>query len=199
MNKYLKIACFTILIIVCVFALIIKINKVYVQPNDYEIRVLANALGDIKISNKNDILRIQNLVIDNYKQGFVSDGKIIIENLNGRGFCYDRSLILQKLLIHNNISIRPVYLFYGGRTDSYLDIFLDSNLGSHSVFEFKLQNQYYVVRTNAKMKDFESIEDYLDRDNPSFIKGKTKYVRYLSNRNSRFITPSLIPDIYYFN
>jgi hypothetical protein len=108
-------------------------------------------------------------------------------------------LFCKKYLFYNNIPIRPLYLYYGGTTNIFLDLVLTRNLRSHSVFEFKFNDHYYVMKTNSKTLEFEKIEEYLSQESSSFIKGKTKYIRYLSNRHGRFIYPSWILDSYYFN
>ncbi len=187
------------ILIITAFGLTININRFYIRPNSDEINLIKSQFGNIIIREKNDILKIQNSVIDKSIPAFVSDGEIKVSNVLNKGLCYDRSLILQKILIFNNIPIRPVYLYYGGVTDTFFDLVLTRKLGSHSVFEFKFNDQYYVMKTNSKMVEFQKIEEYLSHENTNFIFGKTKYIRYLSNRHGRFIRPSWIPDIYFFN
>jgi hypothetical protein len=50
------------------------------------------------------------------------------------------------------------------------------------------------MRTNEKMKKLLEIEEYIKYG--GYVPIHTKYIRYLSNRNGRFIYPNFIPDIY---
>ena len=73
----------------------------------------------------------------------------------------------------------------------------DKKLLSHNIFEFKYQGKWYVMSTNKPLKKLQDIEQYISSNNS--IPSNTKYIRYLNNRNSKFIYPSWIPDIYWIN
>jgi hypothetical protein len=151
----------------------------------------------LSVSNKKDIIKLQNKILSTCKTEYVSDGEIKIEKVLYKGLCYDRSLILQKILILNDIPIRPLYLYFGGSTDTPLDLILDKRLCSHSTFEFKLEGKWYVMYTNRKMNKMETINAYLKQIDPPFLSRKTSYIRFVSNRNGRFISPCWLPDIYF--
>ena len=195
-RKILYIALFVLspLFLVLIVA---KYNSSKIEPSPEEIEVLKDSFGDIKVESFDDILRISTLVISEIKHDFnpsfpIDVTKIIQDN---KGFCYDRSLILQKIFIYNNIPIRPVFLYYGDKSNevSILNI-LDSNLNSHNVFEFKFNGNWFVMPTNNKIEQLLNLEKYISKGD--IVPPNTKFIRYLNNRNGKFIYPSWIPDIY---
>ena len=162
-RKILYIALFVLspLFLVLIIA---KYNSLKIEPSPEEIEVLKESFGDIKIESFDDILRISTLVISEIKHDFnpsfpIDVTKIIQDN---KGFCYDRSLILQKIFIYNNIPIRPVFLYFGDKSNevSILNI-LDSNLNSHNVFEFKFNGSWFVMPTNNKIEQLLNLEEYI--------------------------------------
>jgi hypothetical protein len=177
---------------------IIQINRVQLYPSKAEIGLLRRAYGDIDIHNIRDLISIQNRVLELNKHTFVSSSQFNLKQKLYKGECYDRSIILQKILIYNKISLRPLFLYFGGPTNSPLDIF-SSNLKSHSVFEFRWGNEYFIMKTNTKMFKLQKLEEYLKEANWSFPKNNVNYLRYVFNRNGRLLAPSYLPDIYYFN
>ena len=92
--------------------------------------------------------------------------------------------------------VRPVYLFWGENTTTLLDIFKVS-IQSHSVFEIYFNGDWYMIRTNSKMKDLENLSQYINKSN--LVPLHTRYIKYLNNRNGEFIYPKYLPDIYFFN
>lgn len=177
--------------------IIAKYNYSKIEPSPKEIQALKDSFGDIKVKSYDDILRISTLVISEIKHDFnptfpIDITKIIQEN---KGFCYDRSLILQKIFIYNNIPIRPVFLYFGDKSNevSILNI-LDSNLNSHNIFEFKFNGNWLVMPTNNITEQFLNLEEYISKGD--IVPQNTKFIRYLNNRNGKFIYPSWIPDIY---
>lgn len=78
-------------------------------------------------------------------------------------------------------------------------IFFNPKVNSHSIFEFNWEGKWYVMRTNTLMTHFETLDEYLNNNIGVIFPNNVKYLRYLSNRNSKFINPWWIPDIYYFN
>lgn len=189
----------TVLLIVYVgFNSLLQINRGQISPNNAEIELLQEAYGNIDINTLTDLIRIQNKVLEINKHELVNTGQFILKENLYKGECYDRSIILQKILIYNKISVRPVFIYFGGPTNTAVDIF-SSKLKSHSIFEFKWGSNYYVMRTNTKMVKCEKIDEYLKEPNWSFPKSGVHYLRYVSNRNGRFLVPNWLPDIYYIN
>jgi hypothetical protein len=180
-----------------VLLLVVKWNQNQLKLSSIEIELLMNRFGDLKINDTADIIRIQNIVINEIKHEFNQTQNLSIKDLltESRGYCYDRSLLLQKILVLNKIKIRPIYIYY--HLDSspvkYIDFF-DPNISSHNIFEFKWEDKWYIIRTNSKQVNIETIDNYLKNSNS--VPTNSKYIRHLNNRHGKFIYPSWIPDIY---
>lgn len=188
------------IVLFLLYKIIAAYNYSKLQPSDYEISLMIQKFGDISINSEEDLIRIQNKSFDfvDVKQGRVNPyAPFNIDTLflNKKGLCFDRSILLQKIMIYNNLEVIPVYLFYNKinpRTTSIFNFF-DKNLHSHNVFEVKLNNKNILVRTISKMEKIQTLNEYL---NDGVMPIGTKYVRHLNNRNGYFISPSWIPDIY---
>jgi hypothetical protein len=181
-------------------SLVINYNFQKIVPSAYEIELIKNSFGDITIRNESDLLRVQNKVTDVIEHAPSTSNPYQETNLDTiltkkRGLCYDRSMILQKIMIFNNLEIVPVFLYFNGSNPKTTSVynFFDKGLQSHNVFEVYLKGRRLLVRTNSKMKVTQTLKQYLD--NGPMPKG-TKYLRHLNNRNGYFISPSWIPDIY---
>jgi hypothetical protein len=158
---------------------------------------LQKVFGDLRVIDSVNIISIQNKVIREIRHQEITTGSIkILKNLNSKaGSCYDRSLILQKVLLLNGFKIRPVYLFFlsSQKETSWYDFFR-VNLHSHAIFEFFYRGSWFVMRTNSAMSKFENIDEYLLRHSSSLK--NARYIRHLSNRNGKFLFPTIIPDVY---
>lgn len=172
-------------------------NRYQLKPTDEEVKILNQFYGNIKINSSRDIFRIQNLTIDSIKHDDTGSQELSIQKTLklGKGLCFDRSLVLQKILIINNIKICPVYFFFNPLNPINTSIFdfFKLNTNSHNLFIFKFNDKWYLMKTIFKMKKFETIEEYL---NSKSLPYGTKYFKHLNNRNGRFIFPSWLPDIY---
>jgi len=114
-----------------------------------------------------------------------------------KGLCYDRSLILQKIFIYSGIPIRPVYVYWSATgTDVSVFNLLDKNLNSHNLFEYNLSGKWYLMETSTVLSRSITLDKYLDEG--KLATKNCQYIRYLNNRNGKFIYPSFIPDVYYF-
>lgn len=182
---------------------VVSYNVSELKPSIFEIKRIERKFGNIILSDKKDIFKLQNNVLKNIKHKSLNISKSLnvdyIINCSS-GYCFDRSYLLQKILIYNKIPIRPVYLFYfeNGEKVEFYDFF-NPKVNSHSIFEFNWEGKWYVMRTNTLMTHFETLDEYLNNNIGVIFPNNVKYVRYLSNRNSKFINPWWIPDIYYFN
>ena len=175
--------------------MVAKYNMSKIQPTHDEIEVLFKSFGDIEIRNFDDIIRINKTIISEIKHEFnpsfpINVSKIVAEN---KGYCYDRSLILQKIFIYNNIPVRPVFLYYNSSEVSILNIF-DSNLPSHNLFEYKFNGSWYVMPTNNFINRKLTLHEYILQE--GIVPTNTKFIRHLNNRNGKFISPNWLPDIY---
>ncbi len=193
----MKIVSYLILSLFVLIIVILNFNKNQIKPNNKEITELNKEFGNLILKDSIDFIRIQNNVVNVIKHGLVSTDQInIINNLHlKRGQCFERSIILQKILILNNIKIRPVYIFFrSGKNNTRITDFFTKNLNSHSVFEFNYKGKWYLMRTNTNMSSFQTLEEYINKG--GYVPLHAKYIRHLSNRNGRFIYPNFIPDIY---
>jgi hypothetical protein len=180
------------------FFLISEYNKNKLKISHTELSVLKKEFGSITIQTDKDLFIIQNKVINS-----IINQKTEINNLDiiktievGKGLCYERSFILQKILVYNNIKVRPVYLFFNcNKPQTYFYDFIKKSICSHNIFEFYWNNNWYIMRTNSMMKNFETINFYLQ--NSTVVPSHTRYIRYLNNRNGKFIYPSIFPDVYF--
>ncbi len=179
---------------------LVYINRFYVYPTINETKYLNSFFNNQSVRSKDDLIKIQNLVYEKIKHVNINNGRIdIIKNINSNsGYCFDRSLILQKYLLLKGFKIRPVYLFYNGynnKTKWYH--FFYKNVKSHNIFEFYYQGEWYVMYTNDKMIGLIKLDQYFFNNHQ--VPSSALYVRYLFSRNGYFIKPNLFPDIYFFN
>jgi hypothetical protein len=197
----IKYTFYFILILAVAFFSINEYNKSIISPTQIEIDLLRRKFGSIQVDDKKDIFRIQNLVMKSIKHKFLKSENLEVNLIlqKGYGYCYDRSFLLQKIFTYNKIPIRPVYLYYyrNGRELKFYSLFF-SDINSHNLFEYRWEGKWYVMRTNALMFNLENLDDYLKSKTKEFS-SEIKYVRYLNNRNSKFLSPGYIPDFYYFN
>lgn len=180
--------------------IIIKINQINVAPSNLEIKELENKFQNIEIKYTKDVFRINSLVVKGIKHKINLSFPLDIRNTlrKNEGYCYDRSLILQKIFIHNKIPIRPVFIYYYSKSKEakFFDL-IDNKLLSHSVFEFQLNGKWYIMETNSYYNKLLTLEQYISMG--IYVPKNSKFLRYVSNRNGAFISPRWIPDIYYFN
>lgn len=182
--------------------LIIYYNNFSLNPTDLEKNKLKSVLGNkIYLNNDKDIINLQNFIVKTVIHGDsrLEHNPININKVldNKIGLCYEKSLILQKVMIINNIKIRPVYLYHLESKENSTSLLhlLNPSLKSHSIFEIYWKESWYVIETVGCMSRLSSLEEYLVHQN--IFKSPPKYIRYLNNRNGKFIYPEWIPDVYY--
>jgi hypothetical protein len=141
---------------------------------------------------------IQNYVVNNLENGANSSFKKAINIaslLNEKiGSCFDRSLLMQKIFLLNDIKVRPVYIFFSPyrKQTSILD-FLKGSTYSHNTFEYYYDSDWYILETNKVQKKVMKLDEYIDEYFPS---NDVLYFRHLNNRNSYMLDPWFLPDIY---
>jgi hypothetical protein len=197
-KKFIKILVVICLIFITFLAFSFIFNRYKIKPTEKEIVELKKFYKSIiHISSKKDILVLQNFTIDKIKHESIGIDEIDISKILKvkKGLCFNRSMILQKVLIYNGIDIRPVYLYSNPKmsTTGILDL-LSTKTHSHNIFEFYYEGKWYMMETNKKMDRFLPLNKFLEKQD--FFKNQVRYVRYLNNRHGRFIYPSWIPDIY---
>lgn len=197
LKKVLIYTLYFLIIIFFIFKSICLWNMSQLFPTNEEIILLKKFYGDISVKDSTDLIKIQNFTESNLKLAFIGDKEVKINEIlnQKKGLCYDRSILLQKILLYNGFKIRPVYLFFNEKNNktSYFDLLSRRTL-SHSVFEIYWKTKWVVMRTNHQQVNFESLEQYIQNSN--IIPKETLFIRHLNNRNGRFIYPGWIPDIY---
>lgn len=197
-KKFIKILVVICLILITFLAFSFIFNSYKIKPTEKEIVELKKFYKSIiHISSKKDILVLQNFTINKIKHESIGIDEIdVIKILKvKKGFCFDRSLILQKVMLLNGIEIRPVFLYSNPlQTKTNVLDFFSSKVKTHNIFEFYWQDKWYIMKTNHNMYHLISLTEYLANQN--LYKTAPRYIRYLNNRNGRFLSPSWIPDIY---
>lgn len=176
----------------------ILFNRCKIKPTKNEIIELKRFYkSTIKIKNTEDIIVLQNYTIDNisHNSNGIDEIDIIKILKTKKGLCFHRSLIMQKVMSLNNIEIRPIFLFSNPseKTTSIFDFF-SSKIYTHNIFEYYWNGKWYTMETNNKMLKPLTLNQFLTKQ--KIFKIQPRYIRYLNNRNGRFIYPSWIPDIY---
>ena len=173
-------------------------NKYQVKPAENEIIELKQFYkSKINIKNTDNIILLQNYTIDNISHNSNGINEIDIINIlkTKKGLCFHRSLIMQKVMLLNGIKIRPIFLFSNPfqKSTSIVDFF-STKVYTHNIFEYYWNGKWYVMETNNKMLKPLSLNEFLSKQ--KIFRIQPRFVRYLNNRNGRFIKPSWIPDIY---
>ncbi len=173
-------------------------NRNRIKPTKAEIielQIFYKSL--IILESKKDIIKFQNYTVEKIDYHSNGIGEINIINIikSKKGLCFHRSLIMQKVMILNGINIRPVFLFSNpfSSNTGFFDFF-SSKIHTHNIFEFCWHGKWYVMETNQKIFELKTLDQYLISQ--KLFKTKPRYIRYLNNRNSRFIKPYWMPDIY---
>ncbi len=185
-------------LIVLFLGISIYVNRIQVYPTELEKKKLESFFNDQNLEDVKDIITVQNKVETAILHENTGEERLdILKTFALRGGqCFDRSLLLQKYFVLKGFRIRPVYLFW--RTDGTTSIFdfFKKDINSHNVFEIYFQNKWYLIRTNHKMDHLESLDHYLNFG--EVVPPHTRYIRYLNNRNGKFLYPNYLPDIYFF-
>jgi len=173
-------------------------NKRQIRLSKNEFLLIKEKIGNITIKDKFDIIRIQNNIIHKISHADTGSDSVSVSRTLKilKGSCFDRSLLLQKIIVHNNIDIIPVYLYYRkeGDGETKLFDFFKPDIQSHNIFIFKLSNKWYVMRTNTLMNKLETLTEYLESGEG--VPLGTQYLLHVNNRNGKFLPPKFLPDIY---
>ena len=193
--------------------LLLLFNQNAISPDDEDVVLLQSFFGSqFVIQELEDVLEAQNLAMKKIPHGKVGIPEweilrkedividtLLLESIVGQiwGTCYERSFLLQKLMLANGFEVRPIYIFYG-RDNTHLIDFFRPGIRSHNVFETKINGAWVTVETEVAMTDktFGSLDDYLDSSGYGVIPSHAKYVRHVFSRNGIFIAPWYLPDIY---
>ena len=190
------------LLVALLICLSFLFNQNAVSPDDEDVVLLKSFFGSqFVIRELEDILEAQNLAMKKIPHGerrweldALSLELIVDQTL---GACYERSFLLQKLLLANGFKVRPIYIFFGKDNTHLIDFFRPGIL-SHNVFETKINGEWVVVETKTAMtnKTLSSLDNYRDSAGYGIVPSHAKYIRHVFSRNSIFIAPWYLPDIY---
>ena len=193
-----------------------QVNHNAISPDDEDVVVLKNFFGSqFVIRELEDIIEAQNLALKKIPHGarrWEIEG-LSLELIVGQtwGTCYERSFLLQKLLLANGLKVRPTYIFFGKDNTHWIDFFRPG-IESHNVFETKINGEWVVVETKIAMtnKTLSSLDNYFDsggyaeaiaaeamiNKSLGIVPSHAKYIRHVFSRNGIFIAPWYLPDIY---
>ena len=197
--SFKKIGVLVVSVFLIIFIFINIFNKSQIYPSYAEKLILDSLFQWKEIKNEKDVLDCQDKVLATIIHEYNFDGKSAINIIkivhDKMGMCYDQSMILQKYFIYRGFKVRPVLLFFNNSGHTrWTDIFL-KNLQTHNIFEINIDGKWLVIDPSIKLVKLMEIQDYLKI---SMLPLDTKYLRYVNNRNGKFIYPSYIPDIYGF-
>lgn len=190
------------LLVALLICLSFLFNQNAVSPSDEDVVLLKSFFGSqFVIRDLEDILEAQNLAMKKIPHGerrweldALSLELIVDQTL---GACYERSLLLQKLLLANGFKVRPIYIFFG-KDNTHLIDFFRPGIKSHGVFETKINGAWVVVETKTAMtnKTLGSLDNYRGSAGYGIVPSHAKYIRHVFSRNGVFIAPWYLPDIY---
>jgi hypothetical protein len=180
----------------------VTINKSYMHTDPDDINLLKTFYGkNYEIESFEDLIIAQHFTLEKIPhvedQKFFKD-KLLLDQITKLKFgaCYDRSFILQKLLIANNKPVVPIYLFHNKKHTTPFNFF-KKGLLSHSIFKTKINGDWVYVETNVKMKSFKilSMDEYFLADY-KIVPNHSLFIEHLMNRNGVFLGPRYLPDFY---
>ena len=190
------------LLVALLIFLSFQFNHNAINPDDEDVVLLKSFFGSqFVIRDLEDILEAQNLAMKKIPHGErrweldVLSLELIVDQTLGA--CYERSLLLQKLLLANGFKVRPIYIFFG-KGNTHLIDFFRPGIKSHGVFETKINGAWVVVETKAAMtnKTLGSLDNYRGSAGYGIVPSHAKYIRHVFSRNGVFIAPWYLPDIY---
>ena len=155
------------LLVALLICLSFQFNHNAISPDDEDVVLLKSFFGSqFVIRELEDILEAQNLAMKKIPHGesgipewdILRKEDIVIDTLSlelivGQtwGACYERSFLLQKLLLANGFKVRPIYIFFGKGNTHLIDFFRPGIL-SHNVFETKINGEWVVVETTTVIR-----------------------------------------------
>ena len=199
--------------------LLFLFNQNAVSPSDEDVVLLKSFFGSqFVIRGFEDVLEAQNLALKKIPHAqrkqeldaYALSLEYIVDQTHGP--CYEMSFLLQKLMLANGLKIRPTFIFFGKDNTRWIDFFRPG-IQSHNVFETKINGEWVVVETKIAMtnKTLSSLDNYfdsggyaeaiveeamIDKRLGGGIPSHAKYIRHVFSRNSIFIAPWYLPDIY---
>ena len=192
------------LLVALLICLSFLFNQNAVSPNDEDIVLLKSFFGSqFVIREFEDVLEAQNLALKKITHAqrkweldaYALSLEFIVDQTHGP--CYEMSFLLQKLMLANGLKIRPTFIFFGKDNTRWIDFFRPG-IESHSVLETKINGEWVVVETGTAMtnKTLGSLDNYRDSAGYGIVPSHAKYIRHVFSRNSIFIAPWYLPDIY---
>lgn len=141
-------------------------------------------------------------VIINLKEGYLDStnirSQIKFNKLSSfkKGSCFNRSILIQKKLILDNLDFYPILLIYSfQRKVTYFDL-LSRGIATHQLIKLKINGKSFILDPGELgiRNQYLNIEDF--KTNSPFKGADMIFIPYLNNRNGAFIYPKFIPDLY---
>lgn len=195
--------CLTTVVVIFFLTGSIFLNKFFLENTTNDLSFLKKFYGEnYQVKSFQDLVVVQHLTIDKIPHSEFNkffSSKLSLDRIDKleTGNCFDRSFLLQKLLISNNFKVVPIYIFYD-ENYTYPISFFKKRLFSHSIFKVKINNEWVYVETNDKMKIYpiNSFQEYLSANYNNNVPFHAMHIEHLFSRNGRFIGPPIFPDVY---
>ncbi len=90
-------------------------------------------------------------IVHSYVKSLDSFGSVELYYRKRQGFCYDRTVLIEKILDHYDFKYRHVYAYYSSRSDktSFADLFRKGTY-SHALTEVKTKRGWMLIDGNEK-------------------------------------------------
>ena len=190
------------LLVALLICLSFLFNQNAISPDDEDVVLLKSFFGSqFVIREFEDVIEAQNLALKKIPHGQriweldTLSLEFIVDQTHGP--CYEMSFLLQKLMLANGLKIRPTFIFFGEDNTRWIDFFRPG-IRSHNIFETKINGEWVIVETKIAMtnKTLSSLDNYRDSAGYGVVPSHAKYIRHVFSRNSIFIAPWYLPDIY---
>jgi hypothetical protein len=162
--------CLTFLLLNSKSVEISRQDKIYLHRflNDWNIHHSENQVHQNLETELNFISLIQDRVLTNITGEQIPHayfGNVRFYYEKKQGICYDRAVLLEKILLLYNFSFRHVYIYFRGRQSPTATDFFKRNITSHAALEVKTKKGWMAVGTDANwlgVSDNGHLENYYD-------------------------------------
>ncbi len=110
---------------------------------------------------------------------------------NRKGFCFDRAVLMEKILSYYHFPYRHVYIYYGkNKQPAGFWEFFKRHIPSHALFEIKTKKGWMAVGTNenwlaidtkGEVMDVSMVRSRLEKNDLSFAKNATIGIPFWEN------------------
>jgi hypothetical protein len=150
----LLVVCFTILLSNSRSIHLSQQDRVYLQRflNDWHIKETQEQVHKSFDNELNFISIIQDSVLANITGEQIPHayfGNVAYYYQKRQGICYDRAVLLEKMLMLYNFQFRHVYMYFGKQKKPAKTDFFKQNVTSHAALEVKTKKGWMAIGTDA--------------------------------------------------